>query len=198
MNLEEIYENYFSKGTRGYRILSRFYNKYSDLFKKTTCSNFDDFSNQIFLNISKINFSKNIINIEAYLIGAIKIQCRSLLDKAIKSKKIIPQSRLIKFDEEENEDLYGSAPVESNKNVQFEEFALSEMYRAINDFKLQLSQKEILLLNHLIDERTRNEIAKKYKLKLNTVDTNIRRLRIKLSRFLKGIGYTNEVLDRFS
>ena len=171
MNLEEINKKFFAFGTRGYKITSNFYNKYSDLFKKTLYQSFKEFSNQIFLNISNIDFSKDIRNEEAYIIGTIKIQCRVLLDKAIKSKKIIPESQL--------NELQNKEPEESVINQ-----------RTVN--------KKIELLNHLIDEKSRYEIAGEINININTLDTHIRRLRIKFSKFLIKLGYTDQILEKYN
>ena len=65
MTLKEIQINYFSINTRGYKILKNFYLKYHDLFIKTIHPEFNDFLNQILLNVSKIKFSEDIINAEA-------------------------------------------------------------------------------------------------------------------------------------
>ena len=198
MNLDEINKKHFTFGTRGHKITSSFYNKYSDLFKKTLYLSFKDFSNQIFLNISGIDFSKNIKNIDAYIIGAIKIQCRVLLDKAIKSKKIIPESQLSEFNNENSEDSLINNVAEDRKLNVLENLEGEELFNRINIFKIQLTHNEIKLLNYLIDERSRYEIADETNLNLNTLDTNIRRLRIKFSRFLKKSGYSSSLIDKYN
>ena len=198
MNLTEINNNYFTSGTRGYKIISCFYNKYLDLFKKTIYNDLGDFSNQIFLSVSKIDFNKEIRNEEAYIIGTIKIQCRVLLDKAIKSKKIIPESQLRNTDFKENEESVINNFSPDNKDKLFEAIEGNEIFNQINIFKIQLKQNETQLLNYLIDEKTRYEIAEEINLNLNTLDTHIRRLRIKFSRFLKKSGYSAGILDKYN
>ena len=102
MNSTELHNTYFTPDTRGYKILRKFYAKYMDLFEKTSYTDFNDFLNQIYLNISRIDFNKEIQNKEAYTIGAIKIQCRVQLDKAIKYKNhIVPE--VYKLDDDGNE-----------------------------------------------------------------------------------------------
>jgi hypothetical protein len=76
--------------------------------------------------------------------------------------------------------------------------AFSELMREINLFKTQLSQNDILILNSLIDEKSRSEIANTIHLNLNTVDTLIRRLRIRLTRHLKSQGFQSDLLDKFA
>lgn len=198
MNLTEINKKYFASGTRGYKIINFFYNKYSDLFKKTIYNDFGDFLNQIFLSISKIDFKKEIRNEEAYIIGTIKIQCRVLLDKAIKSKKIIPESQLKNSEYKENEESVITNYSTDNKDKLFEVMEGNEIFNQINIFKIQLKQDETRLLNYLIDEKTRYEIAEEINLNLNTLDTHIRRLRIKFSRFLKKSGYSARILDKYN
>jgi len=198
MNLTEINKKYFTSGTRGYKIISCFYNKYSDLFKKTIYNDPGDFSNQIFLSVSKIDFKKEIRNEEAYIIGTIKIQCRVLLDKAIKSKKIIPESQLRNLDYKENEESVINNFSTDDKEKLFEVMEGNEIFNQINIFKIQLKQDETKLFNYLIDEKTRYEIAEEINLNLNTLDTHIRRLRIKFSRFLKKSGYSARILDKYN
>ena len=198
MNLDEINKKYFTSGTRGYKIINNFYSKYLDLFKKTICHDFHDFSNQIFLNVSKIDFSKDIRNEEAYLIGSLKIQCRILLDRAIKSKNVIPESRFNELKDKDSEDTLISAITPNKKDEVLENLDLNELINRINIFKLQLNHGEVQLLNYLIDEKSRYEIAGETNLKLNTLDTHIRRLRIKFSKFLKKSGYSGRMLDKYN
>ena len=139
MNLEEINKKFFAFGTRGYKITSNFYNKYSDLFKKTLSQSFKEFSNQIVLNISNIDFSKDIRNEEAYIIGTIKIQCRVLLDKAIKSKKIIPESQLNELQNKEPEESVINQRTVNKKIEQLENLEAEELFSHVNLFKLQLN-----------------------------------------------------------
>jgi len=101
MFLKELNPKYFPRETRGYKIINRFCYKYKDLFERTAFPNFNDFINQIFLNVSSIDFSRDIKNFDAYIIGTIKIQCRAQLDKAIKMKNLIAESRLPINEEEE-------------------------------------------------------------------------------------------------
>jgi DNA-directed RNA polymerase specialized sigma24 family protein len=198
MNLNEINKDYFSSGTRGYKIINSFYNKYYDLFKSTIYNDFGDFSNQIFLNISKIDLSKNIRNAEAYLIGSIKIQCRVLLDKAVKTKNIIPESRLNAFKEEDSEESFLDMAGSDKKIDQQEKMDAEELFNLINTFKVQLNRNEVQILNYLISEKSRHEIAEEINLNLNTIDTHIRRLRIKFSKFLIRLGYTDNILEKYT
>lgn len=194
MKLAELNRNYFTKGTRGYTIISKYYYKYQDLFEKTIFPDFKDFIHQIFLNISGINFTEEIKNPEAYVIGTIKIQCRVQLDKSIKLKNVIPESRLLKNNETE-EVLTFKLPSQGNNPVGL--LDTQEMFIQINMIKLQLKQPEKDLLNLLIDETPRLEIAGELNLNLNTLDTNIRRLRVKIAEYFKNLGYSSDLLDKF-
>ena len=193
MSPEELNHKYFSKETRGYNIISRYYYKYYDLFKRTAFPDFNDFIHQIYVNISEIDFSKEIKNLEAYLIGSIKIQCRVQLDKALKMKKTVAESML--SSDEENEPVTFKIPSKSNNPD--EVLDIQEMYYHISLFKLQLKQREILLLNFLIDEKPRNGIADEMQINLNTLDTHIRRLRIKMADYFKKLGYSGNVFDKY-
>ena len=189
MSPEEISEKYFAPGTRGYKILRVYYTKYKDLFAKTLHHKFEEFLNQILLNVSSIEFSEEIENTEAYIIGALKIQCRVQLDQALKIKnRTGSHSESGNSETEEEESLYEKIP-SSNPGPQ-ETLGSQEIFTAMNVFKLTLKSNEVDLLNFLIDGISRIEIAEKQKMNLNTLDTQIRRLRIKFLDYLKGGGYT--------
>ncbi len=194
MKLSELNRDFFTKGTRGYKIISNYYYKYQDLFERTIFTDLKDFINQIFLNVSGIDFSKEIKNPEAYIIGTIKIQCRVQLDKSIKLKNVIPESQLEK-NEEEEEPLTLKIPVKESSPAEL--LDLQEIFLHINIFKLQLKPKDIDLLNCLIDEKSRKEIADDLQLNFNTLDTHIRRLRIKMADYFKKLGYSSNTLDKF-
>ncbi len=198
MSPSKINKKYFTYGTRGQKIITNFYKKYSDIFQRTIYNNFEDFSNQIFLSVSNIDFNKQIRNEEAYIIGTIKIQCRVLLDKAIKSQKVIPESRLNKYNEDDPEISWINNITVNPHNEQIEQLDMEELFHHINIFKIQLNHNEVTLFNYLIDEKSRLEIADDINLNLNTLDTQIRRLRIKFSRFLKKSGYTGRMLDKYN
>ena len=194
MSIEELSKKYFVPGMHGYRLLKVYYARNHDLFSRTLHQEFEEFLNQIFLNISTINFSDNIKNIDAYIIGAIKIQCRVQLDKSIKLKNVVAESHLEKNDPEE-EPLTLKIPAKESNPTEL--LDLQEMFLQINLFKLQLNKKDVDLLNHLIDERSRKEIADDLHLNFNTLDTHIRRLRIKMADYFKKLGYSLDTLDKF-
>jgi len=195
MLIEEITVKYFSADTRGYRILYNYYQKYSDLFHRTIHHEFNDFLNQILLNVSNIKFSENIKNIEAYLIGTIKIQCRVQLDKALKHKNRINIVQLDKPDEEDGEPALQNVPSDNNGPVTYLE--ANEIFNAIQYFKRTIKISEVELLNNLIDEKPRKEIADKKNINMNTLDTQIRRLRIKFMGYLNEAGYKFSLFEKY-
>lgn len=196
MNPSLLYQKFFSSESRGHKIISQFYYKYHDLFRETLFQEFADFLNQIFLNISRIDFSKSIQNHEAYIIGSIKIQCRAMLDKSIKSKRIISESRLEKDTTTEGDSEF-SDDFALNSSTPNDLLEADELFSKINIFKLQLNRSELSILNLLIDEKTRKEISEETDLNLNTIDTKIRRLRIKLFSYLKELGYSLKSFEKF-
>ena len=196
MSPDEIASKYFYPGTRGHNILRNYYTKYRDLFVKTLHYEFDDFLNQILLNVASINFSDDIRNPEAYITGTIKIQCRVQLDKAIKEKNRAKSH--LPIPEEETE--YGQS---SSQNLQavtsnpHDKMETKEIFSVVNLFKLTLKSAEVEVLNSLIDEIPRKEIAEKLQVNLNTLDTQIRRLRIKFLAYLEDCGYSYGMFNRF-
>lgn len=195
MLINEITTKYFVEGTRGYNILRNYYTKYQDLFQSTVHNDFNDFLNQILLNISAINFSDKIKNTESYVIGSIKIQCRVQLDKVFKQKNRLKMVDLKQDDEEDAPPPIQNYPSRNrgpDKIVETE-----EIFKMINHFKYTLNSAEIELFNALIDELPRLEIAKNQNINLNTLDTQIRRLRIKFVDFLSNKDYNFKIFDKF-
>ncbi len=190
---EEISELFFRPGTKGYKILNFYYSKYRDLFEKTIYQEIDEFINQIFLNVSAIKFSEEIKNIEAYIIGTIKIQCRVQLDRALKTKKRQHRENS-KPDDGSPDYLSNIADKEQDPQSRMES---DEVFSMMNTFKLSLKDWEREIFNSLIDEIPRIEIAEMKKQNLNTIDTQIRRLRIKLASFLKDNGYTFDISGKY-
>jgi len=153
----DINEKYFSNNTRGYKFLNRFYLKYREFLTKTAGSEFEDFRNRIFFNISGIKLSGDWINEEACILGAMKIECRMLLDKAIKSK---PETRLHKSDQIIGEDgISISEPLTTPLPQPHEIPEGEEVFNMINLYKLRLKKGERDFLNNIIDEKIKTEIG---------------------------------------
>jgi DNA-binding CsgD family transcriptional regulator len=196
MSPEEIASRYFYPGTRGHIILRNYYAKYRELFVRTLHHEFEEFLNQILLNVASINFSGEIENLEAYIMGTIKIQCRVQLDRALKLKsRMFKEPESTKEKSEEEESFHEKTP-SANPDPQ-EELEGGELFRAVNIFKLTLKSSEVDLLNSLIDGVPRKEIAENHSLNLNTLDTQIRRLRVKFLEYLKNRGYSFEMFGKF-
>lgn len=195
MLIEDITAKYFSADSRGYRILFNYFQKYQDLFRRTIHYEFNDFLNQILLNVSNIKFSENIENIEAYIVGTIKIQCRVQLDKALKHKNRIKIVQLDKSENEDGEPALQNIPDENNGPLT--NLESNEIFKAIQYFKATIKTSEVELMNCLIDEKPRKEIAEKINININTLDTQIRRLRIKFIEYLKEAGYKFTLFEKY-
>jgi DNA-directed RNA polymerase specialized sigma24 family protein len=196
MNKLSLYNRYFKQNTSGYRMIQAFYYKYSSSLNAAGHTKLNDVIHEIFVSLSKSDF-KQVQNTEHYIHRAIKLQCWTLLDKGIKSKKIIPESKLKNFDKQEKKSSGILHEIEDSGNPG-DNLEFSELMREINLFKAQLNAHEILILNGLIDEKKRTEIANTIHLNLNTVDTQIRRLRIRLTRHLKSKGFQSDLIDKFA
>jgi DNA-directed RNA polymerase specialized sigma24 family protein len=195
MTVERLYKSFFTEGTRGHYLIRTFYSKYADLLSNASLLGPNDVTHEVFASIAKTDFGK-IRDIEHYVMRAIKIQCWSLLDKAIRRKKVIPQSRLPNRSEEvateidrHQHDVDDRDPVSELEGL--------ELLNHINLFKLQINSREVQILNFLINETSRTHIAEVMNLNLNTLDTYIRRLRIKLVTHLRNLGYEYSRWQRF-
>lgn len=196
MKPEDIFNTYFKPNTKGYKILYLYFSKYRDLFERTIHFEFNEFLNQIFLNVSGIKFSEDIKNAEAYIIGTIKIQCRVQLDKALKIKRR-KQSEIENIENDEDEEKYLFENIPTKEPDPHNNVEADEIFNIVNFFKLSLNIRERDIFNSLIDGISRKEIADKKKQNLNTIDTQIRRVRIKFSAFLKENGYTFNISDKY-
>jgi len=194
MDSDTLYTNYLRQGTAGYAVVSKFYFRYADLLAKASLTNVNDVVHEIFISLSKIDFAK-VQNAEHYIMRSIKLQCWTLLDKALRLKEMLSATE--KGSSAESVEVR-SVTREGEETGHLMELDGMELFVQVNLFKAQLSSKEVRLLNMLIDEIDRIEIAKLLEMNLNTLDTNIRRLRIKLAEYLKSLGYTYNALEKFS
>ncbi len=196
MNPTEIQKKYFSPGTKGYKILNYYFSRYQDLFTRTIYTELDEFIHQIYLNICNISFSDKIKNPEAYIIAAIKIQCRAQLDHALRMKKRQQNEIIIEPDSDEG-DSSVSELVQSDFHKTYDNLEINEIFSITNIFKLTLKEQERILFNFLVENVPRKEIAQIMNQKLNTIDTQIRRLRIKFFSYLKKSGYSFEIFNKY-
>lgn len=194
MDITTLYKVYLQEGTIGYAVIRKFHSRYADILARTNLTDINDVLHEVFLSLSKTDF-ENVRNVEHYIMRAIKLQCWSLLDKAIRQKAMITKSDEMEDDEKKRN--YQQASEVIHHNQQLAELEGIDLLVQINIFKVQLNPHEIRLLNLLIDETERSEIATHLEINLNTLDTNIRRLRIKLAEYLKNLGYVYQGLERF-
>jgi DNA-directed RNA polymerase specialized sigma24 family protein len=190
MDHHTLHSRYFIEGTSGYAIIRRFYLKYNDVLPLIHCADMNDLVNDVFLSLSQTDFTQ-VRDEQRYVLRAIKLRCWSLLDRAIREKTLagISQSRTSEGD--------GVAERAAQPAGHLTEIDGMELMSTVNLFKTRVSIREAELLNMLIDEIPRSEIAARLALNMNTLDTHIRRLRKKLVGHLKGFGYTYKALERF-
>lgn len=193
MDTNTLHKKYLQQGTAGFAIIRKFHARYADLLAKNNVMSIDDVLHEIFLSLSKTDFNE-VRNVEHYIMRAIKLQCWSLLDKAIR-QKTVGELRAVTNDEKEEptEQIQHAA----HQNDQLSELEGMDLLVQIDLFKARLHPHEVRLLNCLIDETERSDIAAMLEMNLNTLDTNIRRLRMKLAEYLKGLGYIHSGIERF-
>ncbi len=183
MDRESLYKEYLGQGTAGFVVVAKFHQRYADVLSLLSLESADDVLHEVFLSLSQSDW-KNIRNPKHYILRAVKLHCWSLLDKSLRQKK---NSGRMPNDAESAAGSVQPADVEG-----------LELLVQINRFKSELEPNERQLLNFLIDDIDRKEAAEAMNLNMNTLDTKIRRLRIKLTEYLKGLGYRYPVLDKFS
>lgn len=190
-----LHQKYLIQGTAGFAIIRQFYSRYSDLLARANLSGIDDIVHEVFLSLSKTDFAQ-VRDVEHYLMRAIKLRCWSLLDKAVR-EKALTMDRHGTLNEDVDEESHVQDPSTLNLSQPLAELEGIELLSHLNSFKAQISPKEARLLNLLIDETERLDIAKILELNINTLDTVIRRLRIRLVDYLRDLGYTYKAFERF-
>lgn len=195
MNIHTLHGKYLQQGTAGYAVIRRFYYRYADLLTRANLIDIDDIVHEIFLSLSKTDF-RQVRVVEHYVMRAIKLHCWSLLDKAVRLKSVAPErQRRNDLDEPEGSRMPDSQ--EPDHPEPLAELEGMELLSNLNLFKCQLNSRDARLLNLLIDGTARSEIAEFLGLNMNTLDTNIRRLRIRLADHLRDLGYTYKALEKF-
>ncbi len=188
-----LHKKYLQQGTAGFAIIRKFHSRYADLLAKNSVMSIDDVLHEIFLSLSKTDL-RDVRNVEHYIMRAIKLQCWSLLDKAIRQKTV---GGVLTAATDEKEEPVEPVHHAADQNNQLTELEGMDLLVQINLFKARLSPHEVRLLNYLIDETERSDMAKILEINLNTLDTNIRRLRMKLAEYLKNLGYVHTGMERF-
>lgn len=193
LDIQTLHTQYLQEGTGGYAVIRKFHSRYSDVTAKIGIVEIDDLVHDILLSLSKTDLSE-VQKMDHYVLRAIKLRCWTLLDKALRHKAFYTP-----MTEPEREDTWseetGSTAAADD---QLEAINGMELIGQVNLFKAQLRQGDVLLLNYLLDDADRADMAQHLGVKLNTLDTHIRRLRIRLADFLKRQGYTYAILDRFN
>lgn len=178
-------------------FIRNFYAKCYKEFTATEFENFDAFLNHIFLNLSKIDFSNIDGPEEHYVIKAIYYQCWNAIYQikrernlivADNSTPVISDDGLIET-AVERKVSDGPGPVEY--------LEASDLFTIINTFKITLKDKDLLILNALIDQRSLQEIAGYMRLDYDALCVKVKRLREKLARYLKITGYQNDLTRNF-
>jgi DNA-directed RNA polymerase specialized sigma24 family protein len=195
MDNNTLHKKYFNQGTTGYAVIRKFYSRYTDVLSRASIVSVDDVVHEVFLSLSKTDFAQ-VRNAEHYIMRAVKLHCWSLLDKAIRVKALGADNRgRGDADETERSDVSDlPAPLSAGHPAELDGM---ELLACVNLFKAQLGSRETRLLNLLIDGTPRSDIAGHLGLNINTLDTNIRRMRIRLADFLRSLGYSYKVLEKF-
>jgi len=192
MDTNRLHKEFLSEGSAGYAVIRKFYSRYADVLAHSTIVSIDDVVNEVFVSIAKTDFTK-VQNAEHYILRAIKLHCWSMLDKALRMKSVSAQRKEDAHDEDEDPIVLEP----STQHQQLAEVEGMELLGYINLFKSTLGTQEAQLLNMLIDGVERFEIAKKLVVNINTLDTHIRRLRIRLADYLRSLGYSYAALEKF-
>jgi DNA-directed RNA polymerase specialized sigma24 family protein len=192
MDNQILHQKYLREGTTGQAVIRRFYSRYTDVLAHSTIVSVDDVVHEVFVSLSKTDFTK-VQNVEHYVMRAIKLHCWSLLDKAIRLKALVVENT---NDLDSDETVKGRAKAAGSADHPMELDGM-ELLARVNLFKAHVGIKEARLLNLLIDETPRSEMAALLGLNMNTLDTNIRRLRIRLAEYLKGLDYSYKAFEKF-
>ena len=192
MDKNMLHQDFLRQGSAGYAVIRKFYSRYTDVLAHSTIVSIDDVVHEVFVSLSKTDFTK-VQNVEHYVMRAIKLHCWSLLDKAIRLKALVGENA---NDLDSDETVKGPAKAAGSADHPAELDGM-ELLAFVNLFKAHVGTKEARLLNLLIDETPRSEMAALLGLKINTLDTNIRRLRIRLVEYLRGLGYTYKAFEKF-
>ena len=195
MDTQILHSKYFTEGTPGFATIRKFYRKYGDVLIQLHYTNINDVVHEVFLSLSRTDFT-HVQNEEHYVMRAIKLHCWSLLDKAIRQKAVVAEDASSNS-LDETETNVGLHTVPADRHDHLAQIEGMELLSYVNLFKTLISERDARLLNLLIDEASRAEMSRLLELNMNTLDTHIRRLRIKLVEYLKSLGYTYKALERF-
>lgn len=190
MDQQRLHQQYFLPDTRGYKLMRKLYHRYLDLFAPHF-PEFEDFSNHIFVQVSGIDLSE-VKNETHYIIRAINLQGRKAMDQAIRKKN---QQTARNLSEEGTSPVQGEKTRESSPQELLE---FEEMLNLVYRFRQNLPVQRQKIFNGLIDERSKKELAQELALNENTLYSEIRRIRLKFARFLKGVDQESQYGKRYS
>jgi len=193
MNNDTLYKTYFQEGTPGNAIIRKFHSRYADLLSRVHLVDLDDIVHEVFVSLAKTDFSE-VRNIEHYVMRAIKLHCWALVDRAIRAKRLASVT-MTTDPGNEVEDERKQPTSQENPEQAIEGL---DLLNHINQFKGQIRQVELRILNMMIDDEARTDIAGTLGLNLNTVDTHIHRIRQRLGAYLHTIGYSHPRIRKFS
>ncbi len=177
MVVSQIHNRYYSKNARGYYIIRKFYSKYRDQLEKRNKLPLNQILHDFYLNLRKIDKSNIVKDDVNYILSAIHVQCRALLSNpknefnpAVKKKKMDPES------------------AGNDSTILPEIVKLQEFLYQLSLFKLTLKDREIKILNSIIDGKSKEEITESEKLTVDLLNSIIKKLNLKLIKFLKNLG----------
>ncbi len=196
-SLQRLHENYFSPDSRGYLFIRNFYAKYHKELSATEFESFDAFLNQIFLSLSKIDFSNIDGTEEHYVIKSMYYQCWNIMYR-------VKRERTVMITESSANVTMDDGPADSviDREVSREPDPLdymevSDLFAIINTFKVTLKRDDLHILNALIGQKPLQEIADIMRWEYNALSVKVKRLREKLARYLKSSGYQNDLTLNF-
>ena len=194
---QKLHTNYFSPDSRGYLFIRNFYAKYYKELSASEFESFDAFLNQIFINISKIDFSNIDGPEEHYVIKSMYYQCWNIIYRLKRDRQlIVPESTAgVATDDGSGDPLLDRQASPDPDPLDHAE--ASDLFTIINTFKITLKRKDLLILNGLIDQKPLQEIADEMNIDYNAVCVKIKRLREKLAMYLKSLGYQNDLTRIF-
>jgi ATP/maltotriose-dependent transcriptional regulator MalT len=190
MVVSQVHNRYYSKNTRGYYIIRKFYSKYKRQLEEVRHYQLNDILHRIYLNLHKIEKSNIVKHDINYTLSAIHVQCRALLS----------ESEML--DEQKGTAEKTSAAAENGKSNGMSDllsFAGDESFQKflyqLSLFRLTINDREIQILNALIDGKSIREIAEELGLTEETLKPVITKLKSELVNSLKNTGVPSDLVE---
>jgi len=187
MDYHRLHDLYFAEQTIGYKILRSYYNRNWDVFRCSDYPEFGDFSHEIFLSLTSIDFEA-IQKEENYVIRSMRIQCWVIMDKCLRRRRREITDPTYAFRGMTDDSYSRLASPHGNPLI---ELAGKDIVQCINVFRENLPATETKILDRMIEDPEEKQIdaAQGLGINVNTLRTKIRRLRLSLSDFLETYGY---------